>query len=74
MGSREATCNLSTNKLILIDRSYFLYRKVLNIFKSASNHSLLALPLVPKCPWTALIPQHKCVLVRMMDGTALKVV
>lgn len=72
--AREATCNPNSNKLRPIHKSYFLYRKVLNILKSPSNHSLLPLPLVPKCPWTALITQHKCMLVRiMLDRIALEV-
>lgn len=59
---RETTCNRSTNKFRPIHSSYFLYGKLLNILKSPSNHSLLPLPLVPECPWTALIMQHKCLL------------
>lgn len=53
MGWQRATQNRNNNTFRPIYSSYFLYRKVLNILKSPSNHSLLPPPLHFKCAWTA---------------------
>lgn len=60
MGWQRATQNRNNNTFRPIYSSYFLYRKVLNILKSPSNHSLLPPPLPFKCAWTALVTHHKC--------------